>query len=202
MSQLELDLPSENHDWAPALVLRPHHVYSPEVATAIKGRNIFRDAKVYMRSIFREIRDRQDAGFYIEDTYGIGNTETKVEAKRQVFYDEIRALPDNAVVHLDMNPDMICKTCPIGKHCRSTNVVRFGSLSQAPAAEAKFIQIFEERLRRKGFQEGEDFAFKDTTSELENYNGEKLWGHSAPPVPKTVVFRSMLIKMGVLRSII
>jgi hypothetical protein len=184
--------------WEKTINLRPHHVFGPETINAV------RQNKNYIRSFLIEIAYRlgpivDESGYFIDLLGESGRDVSKKRRSENKFHETIRLLPDEAVVHLDMSPDELCKSCVVGKHCFATNldVNEFGG--KVNTAEQKAINQIHISLLQNGYKEGEDFIFQQTSHVVFDYHNQNLYP-SQTPTETSVEINSMLVKMGALRK--
>lgn len=181
--------------WTPALSLRPHHLLVPQVRARILGQPVesnHRDRE-FINENYYDVRN------YVIDTFGIG---VPAEIVYGETADDISNLGDNDILSLDINKDKICGSCNIGKHCGATNFTLYGRNYSRLAREQESIEAILNNLLACGFEEGLDFIFGESTTELLDYGGENLYEAISDPVPVRVDFRSMLVKMAAVRTIL
>lgn len=186
---------SEDGLWTPALNLRPHHLLVPQVRARILGQPIEPNHmdKQFINENYYDVRN------YVIDTFGIGVPAESVYGETA---DAVSNLADNDILSLDINKDKICGSCNIGKHCGATNFTLYGRNYSRFAREQESIDAILNNLLACGFEEGSDFIFGVSTTELLDYGGENLYEATSDPVPVRIDFRSMLIKMAAVRTIL
>lgn len=148
------------------------------------------------------LRYPRDQDAYLEDAQGVfGTPEYKrSEETQKHLEDQLRNLPDEAVVYLGLQKDVICNSCPIGKHCEATNFKRGGKIIDA-TQETSHLKSWQEKFLRRGFREGTNFIIIPAAATFLDYHGENLWNNIKPPAPKVFEYNALLVKMRAFRKI-
>ncbi|KKR27104.1 MAG: hypothetical protein UT57_C0018G0008 [Microgenomates group bacterium GW2011_GWC1_39_7] len=204
MSSKELGYSSENLDWIPSITLRPHHVrFMPR--RGIKRLKLSSPIN-FFSSLIATSRYTRDDDYYYRDAFGeFGTPEgARRERLRKLFLQELKDMPNDAIVQLDLSADGFYNTCPIGKHCGATNYESRDKREQIDvvALEMAKLEAIRKKMLAKGLREQVDFKLTQSTHTLFDYHSENLWRNLQPPQPKVVQFTAMLVKMGALRRII
>lgn len=192
--------------WVPSVSLRPHHVFDSRTQDAIAERKNFVPVllrtSLHVPPIILAVLATDPSG-YMDDVWGknIGNIFSHQRTINE-FFDQLCNLSGQDVIHLDLQPDGICKSCVVGKHCSGTNYKSlFCRPSNTMENEKDCLSEICSALRSNGFKEGKDFIFRPTTHILFDFLGKDLKDQNDPR-QITIKFNSMLVKVSALRKII
>lgn len=203
MSSKEVLGTPPDFDWEPSIAVRAHHV---KTYAGSKLRNTLRlyNPINITRAMIATLKDSRDSESYGRDTVGIFGTPEyqKNEQAVKQFENELKNLPDETVVRIDLAKDRICDACVVGKHCTATNYDHHGRKVDAATLDEGQLNELHRRLLKKGFSQETDFKLLPTTQEFLDYQGEDLWRNSQPPIPRVVEYSAMLVRMGALRRVI
>lgn len=188
-------------DWTPTTNIRPHHIVN------FMPMGLFDKLKLYMtfpRALYFTLMYSDYYTFYDQDVYGSSGTNQYIKQQEtyESFLMELRKLPNDCVVQLDLAPDGICKSCIAGKHCKATNFLALGRRWDRVNLEEPKLRQIKRRLLKKGFQPELDFKIIQVSTGLLDYQGESHWTNLHPPQPVTVQYDAMLVRMGALRKIV
>lgn len=194
----------ENRDLTPSIVIRPHHFWMPYTQKALLG-TVEPDALASFRVMQLLEEDQVTDPAYIKDLIGEESSNTQRYSEGlTTYYSQLRDLPDESFVQLDIQPDGLCKACVIGRHCNTTNYASYAIFSYFIAnisdAENLNLKRIRDKLKRGGYRKGVDFTDRPTTHTLYDFKGRDL-GDSAEGVPQDVTFNSLIVRVGVLRDI-
>lgn len=187
--------------WSPARVIRPHHLFYPELIAALKGE---RSRLAYSfvtgtNAVARIIKS--DASGNLDDVYGkgLGDFLSYRRSEREA-YEDLEKLKDDDVIELSPKSDMLCRACIVGKHCTATNYQYADRVVDTLSKEQESIEKAEMLVAGAGYEEGRDFVFEERQIRLLDYGGRKL--SEGNPEVLSAVFKAMLVKTGVLREIL
>ena len=188
--------------WKPSLTLRPHHLmlYMPGGS---KWLRLHSPIKLALETVLAMAYIGENTDYELDATgqYGtpeFGQIKQAVESIKQ----ELRDLPDDALVRLDLFKDRVCNSCAIGKHCLATNFRLHGLKRNYPKTEEKLIKSLRKKLLKKGFVEDVDFKLVPETQEFLDYQGQSLWRSRRPPIPTSFDYNAMMVRMGALREVV
>ncbi|MBI4096139.1 MAG: hypothetical protein HY425_00290 [Candidatus Levybacteria bacterium] len=107
-------------------------------------------------------------------------------------------LPNQSFIHLDLQPDGICKSACFGKHC--TGLYIRGLIGDIFNSEKIRLLSIERMLKEAGYKLGDDYEHKETSVILYDYEGRSLRTRKQP-TPVAVTFDSLIVRTGALRKI-
>ncbi len=185
----------------PAIVLKPHHFSNNAVWGILNGetpRLLAGKARSYRVS--KKKSSAEDNGYWSDV---LGETDPFQERYRdnmEQFLNQIIQLPNHAVVHLDLQPDGICKNCAAGKHCMGTNYKTENPPMDTLRGETAALNLILSKLEKYEFRPGIDFIAKPTAHTLYDFEGRAL-NSPEEPTPISAEFNSLLVRIGALRYI-
>lgn len=202
----------ESEGFTPSLTMRPHHFFKPFVRDALRRRGNSQEIKLVGGKVswikpFMVPKIRYTRFFpvpidqrnYFNDFLGKTEADRKrFQAKVEDYLTRLWKLPDKSFIHLDLQPDGICKATHIGKHCTAAYVR--GEKIDPFNGERHLLANIEFKLKEAGYKLGEDFVYR-VTSNILNYYDHRSLNTRKPVVPETVVFNSLIVRTGVLRKI-
>ncbi len=183
------------------LTIRAHHFMFPYVrATFARRRNPSRLATELVSNLMVAREQAEENSGYHADVLGVTEEDTdRFQKGLADFLQQIRDLPDRAFVKLGLQPDGICRSCNVGRHCLSTNYRSLNPPHCVVEAEEMSLRRIHAELERAG-KRSEDFFHCSTVHTLYNLDGQAL-NQAVEGVPETIIFDSLVIKAEILRKI-
>src|SRR5258708_27896925 len=109
-----------------AVLMRPHHFFLEFIQQALAG-NVPSHLLAQNHMSWTEVKKEGGGDPYGYYTDVVGNTPEQAQAYRRDltwYLNRLRFLPDDGHVILDIQPDGLCDSCAIRKHCKRTNYRR------------------------------------------------------------------------------
>lgn len=193
----------------PSLTMRPHHFFKPFVRDALRRKRNSKEIKLvngkvnYISVFIPESPTffpySIDQRNYWRDVFGKTEADkNRFQAAMEDYLTALWKLPDQSFIHLDLQPDGICKATCIGKHC--TAVYVRGEKIDPFNGERHELSNIAFKLKDAGYKLGEDFIHRETSNILYDYYNRSL-STRKPVAPETVVFNSLIVRTGALRRI-
>lgn len=186
--------------------MRPHHFFHFAVQAALRGREsplaLGLQSTLGMLLHWAILRDMPG---YFEDT--LGTTPVQVwrhQAGVRRYLQELRSLAPTNLIKFSLEPDGICKSCPIGRHCLTTNFRKgreFDDIHHKLDVEQSSLTRIVSNLQNEGFQDGSDFWHEPTPTTLYDLSGKPLT-YPINPIPQQIDFNALVARVGALRTII
>jgi len=191
----------ERPDFIPSAFIKPHHFFFTPLRAALEGYATPEQATANILIILGvNDSNRRDPTGYWSDLYGTTDANKQQFATGiQKYFTELYELPDSSSIHLDLQPDGLCKSCVGGKHCTATNFrsIRFPHCKAT--AEARHLGDIRRMIESAGHREGQDYIIKKTTHTLYDM-GNKYINTPVAGKPLRVVFNSLIVNTGALRN--
>lgn len=200
----------ESEGFTPSLTMRPHHFFKPFVRDALRRRGNSREIKLIdgrVSWINLHVPSENITFFpipidqrnYFKDVFGKTEADReRFQAATEDYLTRLWKLSDQSFIHLDLQPDGICKATHVGKHCTAA-YVREEKIDPFNGERHSLANI-EFKLKEAGYKLGEDFVYRETSNILYYYDHRSL-NTKKPVVPETVVFNSLIVRAGALRKI-
>ena len=200
----------ESEGFIPSLTMRPHHFFTPFVRDALRRKRKSKEIKlingrVNHINVFVPKNTKffppypTDRRNYFRDAYGKTEADRKrVQTATEDYLTALWKLPDQSFIHLDLQPDGLCKATYGGKHCTAFYVR--GEKIDPFNGEGHQLRNIEVKLKDAGCKLGEDFIHRETSTILYDYDHRSL-STRKPVVPQTVIFDSLIVRTGALRKI-
>lgn len=187
-------------DLKDAVAIRPHHLRLDDLWDALEGKKdpVTLAEEVVAKSV-KQAEEGDPSGYYADL---LGEDLKCVEQYKGgliAFYTTLQQLHDGALIHIDLQPDGMCKACAIGKHCLSTNFKLGGYDIDTFSLEKRDLESFRDHLQERGFIPGKDFFVLPTRHTLYNLRGGTFLRSSASE-PSIVQLDSLIVPVGVMRT--
>lgn len=202
-------LSKEGNNWSPSVTILPHHLFqSDAIARAFMGTL---DPLLSTQQAYMELdalrKTSNDPDGYFTDLLGTTQKESDIfQSNNAAFLQQIKDLPRNSTVHIDLAPDGLCKGCAIGAHCTATNMLMLGhtdklELIKPLELEKKYINTLRQMLVDRDFLDGVDYKKLITHHVLIDFEGNLL--NKPPKNPKIIPvdFNSLLVKTTAMRAL-
>ncbi len=191
-----------NESAQPAMTIKPHHLLQREVWGALRGEmpGLLADG-VTSCMVSNKMLANNDYGYYSDV---IGEADISGERYKhalELVLNKLATLPNDVVIHLDLQPDEMCKSCIVGRHCTATNYRSEYPPRNVLEGERKILSQILAQLVEEKFKPGIDFVAKPTTHTFYDFEGRPL-NSPQESTPVNVVFNSLLVRAGALRQII
>ncbi len=188
------------------ITMRPHHFFMDDVRSAIRGRVSPRILALGLNLALFIGRpfQRNKPGYYEDIT---GKTLTQIWRRQEGFsryFTQLRSLAADDLIKFDLEPDGICNSCPVGKHCTATNFrvgTKYDDIQNTAEEEERDLMRIDRKLQEADYRLGRDFWYGRTNTTLYNFNREPL-SFPVRPLPQNASFNALYVKVGALRGII
>lgn len=201
----------ESEGFTPSLTMRPHHFFKPFVRDALRRRGNSQEIKlvdgrvswINLHAPSENITFRPipiDQRNYFKDLFGKTEADRKrFQAATEDYLTRLWKLPDQSFIHLDLQPDGICKATHVGKHCTAF-YVRGVTKIDVFTGERNVLANIEFKLKEAGYKLKKDYIYRETSNIVYDYDRRSL-NTRKPVAPVTFVFNSLIVRTGALRRI-
>lgn len=175
------------------ITMMPHHILHPDVRNALLGiHNLRKMAKYAVANLGAGQLTKTEQIAYREDVLGNTPEDTlHFQMGLKAFYKNLRELPDQSTILLTLEPDGICASTCVGRHCMRPRSDDLEAIEQTT-----FL------LEHSEFRQEEDWDRLAPTAHTV-YDVSEV-GLSTPTVaiPQVIEFPELVIRAGVLRRVI
>ena len=189
---------------SPSMKLRPHHIGIEQVRDALLGNQTPKRLARYLSNNYAHVKDNNSGRALIVDLIGSGGSrDLRVfNEGLRTFFTQLRDLPGDSSIELDMVPDGMCEAACVGRHCLATNFTYNGrDFVDLPQRETGYIEKLMELLQTLGFSQGFDYAAQDRRREVQDLGRQKFIAHRMQMTPVVVDFSSLVVRTGALRLV-